>query len=169
MTKAKTRVVVINEKEVQLIDAVLEGKGPTEAYKEIYKNSYTDTKCKYQANLILKKECVVEYMSTALLDREKSVVLDEPFVIELLKDIAISCKKDNPNTAVRAAELLGKTMAMFSDKQVLDTTTGHREMSDKIWKMREDIEAGIEPEPIEKVEDKTQIIEFKVKTGTDDD
>lgn len=165
---AQKKTVEIKERETRLVENILDGLSNLEAYKKVYINTYTDTKCKYEVNKILKKQCVIDYTEHLIVERESRVSVDEPYVIGIIKHIATHNKDKKPAVALNAAIALGKTMAMFADKQILDTTLGHREMADKVKEMRDALDRGETPEPLEEKDDKSRIIEFKIKDGTND-
>lgn len=164
----KSKEVQISEKEMRFVEEILDGESPLGAYKKVYQNLYTDTKAKYQANQILKREHVIAYTQQLLIDRETKVSVDEPFILEQLRYIAMKFRDTKPTVAVNALKLLGQNKAMFADKQIIDTTIGHREAAGRIYAYKDALERGEIPEPLEDIVEDQKLIKFVIKNGTDD-
>jgi DNA-binding ferritin-like protein (Dps family) len=152
---AKKKLKELTEREENFIQDILSGLDIVDAYKRGWENTYKDSKCRYEAKKILEKELVQARMQALILERQTDVLLDERFVIDMLKKTAI--EKFGTAAGVRALELLGKKLAMFTDKQIIDDTKSYREQADAAWEDHLKRQAAKEG---------ADIVEFKEKDGT---
>ena len=143
----------LSEREEGFLQDVVAGLDTIIAYRKWWKNGYSDAKCRYEGKSILEREHVQKRLQELILERQLDVLLDEKFVIDLLKRTAI--EQFGKNVGVKALELLGKKLAMWTDKQIIDETKDYREQAERIWN-----------EHLRKKE--ANEIEFPEKDGTDD-
>lgn len=163
--KQQIKQVVLSEREENFVQMLLDGADILEAYRANWKNGYTDIKARHEAKKILDRNHVQARMQNLVVERQADVTLDEKFVIDILKKTALQCFGTTAGT--RAAELLGKYLAMWTDRQVIDDKSSHAKQADDSWDryMRHKNGEVIEDEKEEEVEN---VYEFSIKDGTDD-
>jgi len=170
--KRKPRTVEISEQEEGFIQQILAGDELLNAYRKFWKdNDYTDAKARYLANQLLKKDRITKRIESILLDRKADTPIDSKFVTDILKDIAVNQKSAHPSSALSAAIAIGKILGMFDEKIDNNDAEGHRKLSARIWERRQAKIRGEKVEPLEDEileEKETEVIEFKLKDGTDD-
>lgn len=169
--KRSLRTVEISEQEENFIQAVLAGDEVLSAYRKFWENTYTDAKARYIANQILKKERIVQRIEYLILNRKADVPVDEKFVIDILKDIAVKQKGTHPSSSLSAAIALGKTLGMFIEKVNTNDFESHRKVSSEIWERRQAKIRGEVVKPLKEVEweeVKQDEIEFELKDKIDD-
>jgi len=156
----------LSDREATFAEDIVNGYWLLDAYRRGWTNSYNDTKAMFMARKLLKKESISKRIQQLILERQGNVNVDEAFVLEHLKKIVL--ERSGTNQAVRALELLGKYMAMWVDKQVIDDTRGQREIAEQMWERRQAMERGEEVKPLEEVkESSVELLDFEIKDGTD--
>jgi hypothetical protein len=170
--KRKPRTVEISEQEEGFIQAILAGDELLVAYRKFWtENEYSDAKARYLANQLLKKERIIKRIESIILGRKADTPVDKKFVIDIFKDIAVNQKRTHPSSALSAAIAIGKTLGMFDEKIDDNDAEAHRALSARIWERRQAKLRGEEVKPLQddKAEEtETEVIEFKLKDGTDD-
>ena len=138
---ARTRS--INEREEQFcLDLIEKGLDMETAYGNSYSiaPSWNASRVRSEARKIAKRPEVAAYLEALVLDRQNDHMLDEKFVIDMLKEAAL--KNRNSPTGIRALELLGKTMGLFKERQIIDDPGGKRATANKLFDMANRMEAG---------------------------
>lgn len=162
-----TKKVKISEKEATFVNLILNGAELLDAYREVWHNGYSDSKARHTANEVMKRPHVAEYMQNQILERNDSMMLDEAYVIDGLKQVV----RERPGTtqAVAALKLLGQYLAMFVDRQVVETTGSQGDLAQEMFERRQAIERGEEVAPLsDDTESKeAELIEFELYNGTD--
>ena len=90
------------------------------------------------------------------------MTLDEKFVIDILKKTAI--QSFGTTAGIRATELLGKYLAMFADRQIIDDQSSHAKQADDAW---DRYQKKLNGEEITEEEEVENVYEFTIKDGTD--
>lgn len=129
------RSLKLSEKEESFCVAIVEdGKTPVEAFTENWSIAGKDaTRIRYEAKQVQKRENVARYLEQMLFDRQNRQVMDEAFVVDMLKDAAL--KNKGTTVGIRALELLGKSMGIFKDRQIIDDPTGHRNSANNLFNL----------------------------------
>jgi len=133
----------LSEREVRFCDYILtDGLSEEEAYAKIWSipPSHNPSRVRSDARKVARRPVVRDYMEAMILDRQESKNLDEKFVTDMLKDIAVS--KKGSSTSVRALELLGKHMGMFKDRIQVDDPGGRRATADRLFRLANEIYEG---------------------------
>ena len=82
----------------------------------------------------LRKPQIAEAVQKALAERSERTEVTQDYVLTAIKDTIEQYRGggegSNPNAVLKGAELLGRHLAMFTDKAVVDLNHGLQEMDD---------------------------------------
>ncbi len=83
---------------------------------------------------LLKRPHIAEKVAAGLAERGERTGVDAAYVLEVIMKVirerSGTGKHANPNAVLKGIELLGRHLAMFTDKAVVDVNHGLQEMSD---------------------------------------
>jgi len=157
--------MVLTQSQDDFCEYVAEGLSLPEAYRKAYPRFNGEVKeLNRRAKTVYQMVEVQARLSQLIMERKNSINIDEKFVIEHLKKTV----EENPNTnvSVRALELLGKYLAMFADRKIVEDGTGQRDLAQQMFERRQRMLRGEEVTPL-KEDTGENVIEFEIKDGTD--
>ena len=141
--------------------------------EEAYSNNWSvkgkkPSNIRYMAKKMMKKDTVQKYMDNLMFERKQVSHMDEKFVTDHLKEAALRNK--GTTVGVRALELLGKSLGMFKERQIIEDSTGHRASANKLFELADKMAKGEDvSDEINKLEgneeQETEVYEFQVSEG----
>ncbi len=93
---------------------------------------YSKRTAQVQSSRLLSNAMVVEAVAAATAKQAKRTEIDADYVLATIKETIEQYRGEggNPNAVLKGAELLGRHLAMFTDKAVVDVNHGLQEMTD---------------------------------------
>lgn len=129
----------MTERQRRFADEYLIDLNATRAYKAAYPKVKKDETAATAGGLLLRNVQVSAYIQEQMQERQNRVLVTQDQVLEGIMEIAFA-KKDEyaPQVRLRALELLGKHLGMFSGKDELDI----EEQRARIEKLRSETKAA---------------------------
>jgi len=157
--------MVLSIKQDNFCNNIAKGLSLEEAYADVTNADADPNEIRRRAKKMYGKPEVQARIKQLILERSDSISVDEAFVIEHLKKIV--AESPTSNVGVRALELLGKHLAMFVDRKIVDTNESQRDLAQKMFERRAALSRGEEVPSLEteKKQD-PKLIKFKIKDGT---
>lgn len=132
---------MLNKKQQLFMEHYLEHGSPINAYKYAGYNSSTDNSAHVKACKLLKNATIklaIEKQQEKIMSEAVIKVSDIVKDLKLIRDASLAKNKQgflsDPKSALRALELLGKTIGAYTDKQEINVTS--------IKILREDIDGA---------------------------
>ncbi|MCY9539220.1 terminase small subunit [Paenibacillus alvei] len=116
----------LNERHKAFADYYIENQNGTESYKKAYPNCKKDSTARVNASKLLTNPNIQKYIKERLAEKEAERVASQDEVLEFLTQVMRGEVKDQLGLETpvkersKAAELLGKRYALWTDKQQID-------------------------------------------------
>lgn len=112
-----------------------------ESYPENIKEKYKQRELNTIARNLLNNPKIIKYIDALRSNLESHLIVDKLWVINGLKDLAMN---GGENAKIRALEMLGKYVGIFSDAIKLDIDSDPAEMAKKAFEKRKQLENTVE-------------------------